>query len=935
VKVPLPLTSGYEDSRRSVDEQKVLNMYHHSSGGMRQFPGQVEFYSDTQTTMTFTQNADVVSNDVYRDIKFHASGTKIFAVDLGANTVVEATLSSAWDISTAGSWTATALTHTTPDPSGLCFNADGTKMFIFDTDDSVYRYTLSPAWDTTSLSYDSNTFSMNAQLGSGFSYTGVFNSDGSKLYVAAINGSSSVSTSEQRVFQYNLSSNYDLSTASYSGYSLYLGGVREITPLCLAISADDQRIFVGGRSAELYKEYYLADTSDVSTAQEFATFNTRDYNPFMFSYDGSTDYAYTGHQSDQYFTDDNFTIVGWFSPDDSTPSATQWFLTKWQGASTKDFAFGMDTSGDLYFQTSSDGTSATAASTSTATPSWSSADGLWVRVTWSGSNVDFYTSTDPLKTALASISWSQLGATVAHGESTMLRTNSSRLEVGAILAGTSGLFDGEVGRVALIGGTDATASPEYDFNPVDHDGPISTNWITFNFTSSTGETWTNLGFVFWPDYGMAFGDSGGKFYIFNQTADGDMTIDQFATSSAYSFTGGAAFRGMLPMNDVLYAVYGTTLYSINSGGTATSIGTIDGTAKVVMDTDGTQLVITTGTTGSKIYVYTVAGGLVTVTDADVTDTANSNAYLDLRFWFDQPNGQFNSSAIDDATDFDALDFATAESFADDLTRVFAHNQMLYLFGERSIEVWRTSTGRPPASRQAVIERGIAGVYAVDSTDDMIFFVDQDGRPNMLSGRQYQPIFTPAIAEEWSEYTNKSSVIVSAYKYHQMTFVDFIFPTVSWTYHVDSGKWSERDSNGSVYKALGHAEVYGYLLAGYNAKIYRLNESTYQDDGNNIVRQVNTGLVKPELIGTDARELTVDGLWLTVTSTTTGAVTVGFARDGGSVEALKTINVSAGTKTYPLPTPWGKCREGYFQIRTTADAGIDIDDVMVEVNPLYA
>jgi len=910
-------------------------MYPHTRGGYRQFPGQVAFASDTEGAASFSQNHAFSNSTLDRDIRLHASGTKVFFVDQVTNSVCESTLSVAWDITSAGSITETALTHPTPDPAGVFFKPDGLKMYVFDTDDSVYQYSLSPAWDTTSLSYDSVSFSFATQLGGGFPYTGVFNSDGTKLFLAAANGSVLTATSEQRIWQYDLSSGYDLTTASYSGKFLSLGTVVETTPAGLEISADNSRLYVISRGADPHKEFYLSDPSDVSTGGVVSTLDSHALsNPPMITYQG-TRFAYTAHDPAQYFTDDDFTIVAWVSPDDSTPSAFQTIFSKWEGSATKDWYFGFDTAGDLVFASSSDGTSATATSTSTATPSWSSADGLWVRVTWSGSNVLFYTSTDPLRTAQGSISWSQLGATVAHGESTMLRTNSSRLEVAGLLRGTTSLFDGEMGRVMLIGGTDATVSPTVDFNPNDHEGPISQNWLTFTFTSSTGESWWNSGFFFWPDQGIALGDSGTKAYIHNFSPDGNNNTDQFTLSTAYTFGGNTKiFRGMEVMAGVLYVIYDTTLSSVDSSGALTSIGTIDGSEMCVLETDGTQLVITTGSTGAKIYVYTVAGGLVTVTDADITDTAKSSAYLDLRFWFDQPNGQFNSSAVDDATDFNALDFATAESFADDLIRVYAHNQLLYLFGEQSTEIWRTGSGRPPANRQQVIERGIAGVYAVDSIDDTIFFLDQYGRPNMMSGLQYQPIYTPAIAEEWSTYNNISDCVVSAYEYRQTNFVDFVFPSVAWTYHVASAEWSQRkDSDGNRYPVLAHADAYSKTLVGLNSKIYELSETTYQDDSSNITRTLFTETVGPELVGADTRRVAVNGIWLTIEATASGTVSVSFAEDGGTFGTAKTLTVTAGVKNYPLPTPWGVCSEGVFKITTTANAGIDIVDATVDVSPL--
>lgn len=51
-------------------------------------------------------------------------------------------------------------THAT----GLSFKTDGTKMYILNaTNDSVYQYSLSTAWDVSTASYDSVSFSITSQ----------------------------------------------------------------------------------------------------------------------------------------------------------------------------------------------------------------------------------------------------------------------------------------------------------------------------------------------------------------------------------------------------------------------------------------------------------------------------------------------------------------------------------------------------------------------------------------------------------------------------------------------------------------------------------------------------------------------------------------------------------------------------------------------------
>ncbi len=67
-----------------------------------------------------------------------------------------------------------------------------------------------------------------------------------------------------------------------------------------------------------------------------------------------------------------------------------------------------------------------------------------------------------------------------------------------------------------------------------------------------------------------------------------------------------------------------------------------------------------------------------------------------------------------------LNYITAESFTDTVVRNYALNQLHYSFGTKTIEIHFTSgAGNTRLSRQAVLEHGIIGKYAIDSIDDTI------------------------------------------------------------------------------------------------------------------------------------------------------------------------------------------------------------------------
>jgi len=459
-------------------------------------------------------------------------------------------------------------------------------------------------------------------------------------------------------------------------------------------------------------------------------------------------------------------------------------------------------------------------------------------------------------------------------------------------------------------------------------GDVSTQRLTTEWDLSTVGSENLLGITTSTQaYSLNFRDGGERFYFSDRT---NSTIDEYAR--------GGKGRGLKMMGGILYAVIGPTLYSFDSNGAGTSRGTILNQPSVChMETDGTQLVICTSST---IYTYTVAGGLVVVTDGDIEDTANTSAYLDLKFFFDQSAGSFIASANNDATSFSLDDKAEAESFGDDLLGVFGHNQLLYLLGSTSIEVWYTSgVGRPPVDRQQVIERGLIGSAAISSIDDTIYFVDQERRVNRMSGLEYARIPAKGLDKEIMSYDVVSDCSVVAYSVNRENLVDFRFPSAetTWTLHEASGKWTKReDSYGDAYNAIGYANGYGLtiLLDKTNGKLYTMSNSTYQDDLLSMTRTKDI-FVTSEIYGEpglEGKDMICNELILTFDTSAAATVTVTLSKDGGAFAQSRTLTLTSGVQSRKL-TQFGRFREGIFRITTTSNARVDLVDAAADLEVL--
>ena len=126
---------------------------------------------------------------------------------LGASSagVLEYNLSTAWDISSASYLQEFAYEALDVNARGLFFKPDGTKMYIVGMSyDRISEYNLSSAWDVSSASYLQSFLTTSEET----TPTGVFfKPDGTKMYIVGQNG--------DEVNEYDLSTAWDVSSVVY------------------------------------------------------------------------------------------------------------------------------------------------------------------------------------------------------------------------------------------------------------------------------------------------------------------------------------------------------------------------------------------------------------------------------------------------------------------------------------------------------------------------------------------------------------------------------------------------------------------------------------------------------------------------------------------------------------------------------------------------
>src|SRR5210317_662677 len=234
---------------------------------------------DTQATISFTAPSDVggsaitgysvqsdngdgtflysysLENAAYNSVSFgitqphtvrlNNDGTKAYFL-LATGSASQYSLTTAYDISTATT-DSKSFSFTTQDasPRGITFNGDGTKVYMVGyTNATVYQYSLSTAFDISTASYDSVSFSLSSQGTQPDEI--IFNNDGTKFFV--------LGEVNDAVYQYSLGTAYSLSGASYDSVSFDVSG--QVTlPTGLVFGDNGTKMYIAGYSADNVYQY--------------------------------------------------------------------------------------------------------------------------------------------------------------------------------------------------------------------------------------------------------------------------------------------------------------------------------------------------------------------------------------------------------------------------------------------------------------------------------------------------------------------------------------------------------------------------------------------------------------------------------------------------------------------------------------------------------
>jgi hypothetical protein len=168
------------------------------------------------TTVSYVAKKDISVYDTQPyGIFVKSDGTSVYIVGDQGNDINQFTMTTPWDITTLTFVRVKSVSAQTPAPRGVFFKPDGLKMYVPNNQDNILEYSLSTAWDISTASYNQTFVASDPDSGNQWSNRGIFfRDDGTRMFIGAIEPAGI----GDGVKQFELSTPWDISTATYTKF---------------------------------------------------------------------------------------------------------------------------------------------------------------------------------------------------------------------------------------------------------------------------------------------------------------------------------------------------------------------------------------------------------------------------------------------------------------------------------------------------------------------------------------------------------------------------------------------------------------------------------------------------------------------------------------------------------------------------------------------
>lgn len=404
-----------------------------------------------------------------------------------------------------------------------------------------------------------------------------------------------------------------------------------------------------------------------------------------------------------------------------------------------------------------------------------------------------------------------------------------------------------------------------------------------------------------------------------------------------------------------YWVSGPQLMSQDTSGAITAIGSLN--------TSSGWCVLAAG----RDYLLVVDGGdgytwngvtFATVADADFPASPSWCAYMDGYFIVnDDDTDRFHISDLpggaENPTSWTALNFATAEADPDDAVAVIATYETVYLVGTRTTQLYYNSGNSDfpfTLHTNGIMEWGTDAPASIAEAEGTLFMLARTTAGGlavlMVQRFQARPIASDDLLYTFDRYTTTSDAEGYAYRMGGQTFYVLTFPSedVTFVYHVETGLWHERQSDGlGRHRSRGHGFFNGRHYVGdyETGEYYYLSPTTYADNGATVIRKRITSIVHRDRRDLEVNEFEVEfapGVGLTSGQGSDPQAVLRYSVDGGKTWSSEMWQPIGAIGDYTRRAVWrqlGQGRQFTFEITVSDPVEAVIVAVYADIVPLAA
>ena len=255
-----------------------------------------------------------------------------------------------------------------------------------------------------------------------------------------------------------------------------------------------------------------------------------------------------------------------------------------------------------------------------------------------------------------------------------------------------------------------------------------------------------------------------------------------------------------------------------------------------------------GANGAKIQgVSTTA--VTQMADGDAPTVVSHVGIMD-RFLLgnEVDTGKFHRSDVNAPTSWPG-DSDVAESESDNLLALGTSDSYIWLLGSRTMEMWRND-GATPFVKEFVIQSGTLAKHSLVWVDGTWKWLDQNRQMVMVVNRAAK-VTSLAINDYLQGFGTVTDCMADFILFRGRPFAVFTFPseekTLVWdflkSFWYEWSYWHPRNAEYERWRGNCSclAEAWGTTLIGdkTTSKIYKLDDDTYQDDGDTIRVMIRT------------------------------------------------------------------------------------------------